>query len=287
MNEIGPVLPRDIGPFEPQQFRTRQAKLDAIIEFAGKLHDWPLLAEAIDAKVDEQQRFVGWWDSPEGVREKGQRANSAARGHFVADAERDIGVTHQQVSRWRTSLAKPDVYRERLRQVAYRKAGLEVEESHRVNTGEYEWYTPERYIEAAREVMGGIDLDPATHIAAQSTVQAAQYYTAQDDGLRLSWHGRVWLNPPYAQPLMSNFVRKLISEFTEGSVEQAVMLTHNYTDTAWFHEAQAQAALLCFTRGRISFVGASGPPTQGQAFFYFGDRRTEFRSVFGAFGFIR
>jgi hypothetical protein len=65
------------------------------------------------------------------------------------------------------------------------------------------------------------------------------------------------------------------------------MLTHNYTDTAWFHDAQARAGLLCFTRGRISFVGASGPPTQGQAFFYFGADGEKFRAVFSAFGFIR
>jgi phage N-6-adenine-methyltransferase len=179
-----------------------------------------------------------------------------------------------------------NTYRERVAQAARRKAELEVTESHRVNTGEYEWYTPEQYIEAARSVMGGIDLDPASHIAAQRTVQADHYFTAADDGLKLDWYGRVWLNPPYAQPLMQNFVRKLVAEHANGNVGQAIMLTHNYTDTAWFHEAQA-GALLCFTRGRISFVGASGPPTQGQCFFYFGDRRDEFHAVFRPFGFIR
>ena len=69
-----------------------------------------------------------------------------------------------------------------------------------------------------------------------------------------------------------------------------ILLTHNYTDTAWFHAAAGQCAALCFTRGRIRFVGASGEiaaPTQGQAFFYFGPSIERFRETFGGFGLIR
>jgi hypothetical protein len=38
-------------------------------------------------------------------------------------------------------------------------------------TGENEWYTPAQYLEAARELLGGFDLDPATSESAQARVR--------------------------------------------------------------------------------------------------------------------
>jgi hypothetical protein len=58
-----------------------------------------------------------------------------------------------------------------------------------------EWFTPAKYIAAARAVLGGIDLDPASNAIAQATVRAGRYYSKDDDGLAQPWHGRVWLNP--------------------------------------------------------------------------------------------
>jgi ParB family chromosome partitioning protein len=169
--------------------------------------------------------------------------------------------------------------------------GHKGEGNHRAQgTGENEWYTPARYIEAAREVMGGIDLDPATSAIAQRAIGATQFFTRDDDGLSKPWTGRVWLNPPYSQPDIAQFCHKLVSEVAAGAVEQAVLLTHNYTDTAWFHEAESVVAAICFTRGRIKFVDSAGnecAPTQGQAFFYYGKGVNVFRSVFEEFGFVR
>ena len=157
-------------------------------------------------------------------------------------------------------------------------------------TGENEWYTPAPYIEAARACLESIDLDPASAPAAQETIRAARFFTRDDDGLKQEWRGRIWLNPPYAQPDITRFIVKLLAEIAAGRATEAILLTHNYTDTGWFHAAAAQCAALCFTRGRIRFVGASGEiaaPTQGQAFFYFGRGIERFRETFGGFGFIR
>lgn len=211
--------------------------------------------------------------------------------YSLEDAEKLTGISHQQVSRWGKSLHDKAKYRAQLIAKARKAAQLDEADNHRAEgTGENEWYTPAQYIEAARKVMGGIDLDPATHPAAQKVIQAKEIFTKVDSGLESDWHGRVWLNPPYSQPVIWHFIEKLVVELSNGNVNQAILLTHNYTDTVWFHHAEAIAAEICFTRGRVKFTDADGEacaPTQGQAFFYFGENRSEFRSVFSDFGFVR
>jgi phage N-6-adenine-methyltransferase len=155
-------------------------------------------------------------------------------------------------------------------------------------TGNNEWFTPAEYIEAARNVLGEIDLDPASHPLAQEIVKAKQFFTREDNGLNQPWLGRVWLNPPYGKSEIEPFIEKLIDEIELGNTS-AILLTHNYTDTAWFHAAALNAQMICFTKGRIRFVDQDGnkcSPTQGQAFFYYGDAASTFADVFRKFGLI-
>jgi hypothetical protein len=156
-------------------------------------------------------------------------------------------------------------------------------------TGENEWYTPKCYTEAARAVMGDIELDPASSATANESVGANEIFTLGDNGLLKEWHGLVWLNPPYAQPAIGQFIEKLLLELKAGRVKEAILLTHNYTDTAWFHAAAIVSNAICFTRGRIGFLspeGKTASPTQGQAFFYYGTRMEEFYRVFASFGHV-
>jgi phage N-6-adenine-methyltransferase len=156
-------------------------------------------------------------------------------------------------------------------------------------TGENEWYTPPDIIRVARSVLGAIDLDPASSEQAQGVVQAKQFFTLQDDGLARMWHGNVWLNPPYAQPFIEQFADKMIEEVAAGRIASAIMLTHNYTDTAWFQKLATASKAICFPRGRIRFVAPDGSlaaPTQGQAFFYFGNDSARFVETFCALGLV-
>jgi phage N-6-adenine-methyltransferase len=275
----------ELAVFDPAMAAERDAQADAVIDYARRVKDWPLLEEAVDVKIADQRAFVEWWDAQLELR--------ADRGATMPRLEEDSGIMHQQVSRWRHWLADEPTYRERLLGAGYKAAALMEAEGTNVRgtqgTGDNEWFTPAEYIELARKVLGVIDLDPASHPLAQKIVQARTFFTKKQDGLSKEWGGRVWLNPPYAQPEIGNFIDKLIAEFVARRVSAAVLLTHNYTDTSWFHNAASVAERICFTRGRIRFEAPHGEiaaPTQGQAFFYFGDDRQLFSSTFAETGFV-
>jgi hypothetical protein len=158
------------------------------------------------------------------------------------------------------------------------------------NSGENEWYTPAKYTEAAKRVMGNIDLDPASNAVANRFVNADAFYTKEDDGLTKPWYGRVWLNPPYAQPLIAHFAEAVAGKFSSGEFEQAVVLVNNATDTKWLQSMMRVCAAVCFPEGRIRFMNQKGDPVgaplQGQVFLYFGEDVESFLDEFASFGVV-
>lgn len=148
------------------------------------------------------------------------------------------------------------------------------------NSGNYEWYTPGRYIDIARTTMGGIDTDPASSDVANSIVGASRYFTQVQDGLQQQWTGRVWMNPPYAEGLVADFVEALVVKFDSGEVEQACVLVNNATETQWFQRLLRSASSLCLLQGRIKFLDKQGveakTPVQGQALLYLGKQVDRF-----------
>ncbi len=82
--------------------------------------------------------------------------------------------------------------------------------------------------------MGSIDCDPASAEIANRTVKATVYFTKEQDGLKQKWNGNVWMNPPYAQPLMSQFAAAVAAKFAGGEIKQACVLVNNATETESF-----------------------------------------------------
>lgn len=155
------------------------------------------------------------------------------------------------------------------------------------NTGENEWYTPPEYINAAVDVMGGIDTDPASSVIANKAIGATEFYTIADDGLNQDWYGRVWLNPPYAKGLVEKFVDKLLIEYRRENTTEAIILTNNASETSWYQRL-GTAQAMSMPKTRIQFWQPNTRETatglQGQTFHYLGENADKFVKRFALFG---
>lgn len=165
---------------------------------------------------------------------------------------------------------------------AYKKINTHVNQ----NSGENEWFTPSNIIESARMTMGSIDLDPASCDRANQRVKAQKIYTEQDSSLIHSWRGNIWMNPPYSQPLITQFSDKFLQELPK--INSACILVNNATETKWLQRLLRACNAICFLEGRVKFIdyegNASGSPLQGQVILYFGNNIESFLTHFNNLG---
>lgn len=165
---------------------------------------------------------------------------------------------------------------------AYKKVTVHVSN----NSGKYEWHTPPKFIEAARKVMGSIDLDPASSEIGNKIIRAETIYTKEKNGLEHPWYGNIWMNPPYNNSLVDDFTRKLVNELS--NINQACVLVNNATETKWFQNIMLKCDMICFVKSRIKFLDINGEATgsslQGQVIMYFGQNVDVFYKTFKEFG---
>ena len=215
------------------------------------------------------------------------------------DILEDIGISKITANRFEQMAAHPEIVEQAIAEarenddIVSRASVLrKIQEAKKphvsFNSGENEWYTPPEYIEAARAVMGSIDLDPATSDIANKTVQASHYYTVEMNGLEKPWFGNIWMNPPYSSDKIGAFIDKLVIE--RPNYDSAIVLVNNATETAWFTKMIGIASAVCFPHGRIKFIDtqgkSSGAPLQGQAVLYIGNSVDRFCDEFAEFGWL-
>jgi phage N-6-adenine-methyltransferase len=156
-------------------------------------------------------------------------------------------------------------------------------------SGNYEWFTPPDVVQAARDVLGTIDLDPASCELANTVVHAAKIYTAEDNGLDQPWQGRVFLNPPYRQPEIKQFCEKF-ARHAEAREIQGIVLVNNATDTQWFATIAAVAHAFCFPSFRFRYWHPENQDAdtalQGQVIVYTGPDRDAFCRRFSEIGLV-
>jgi hypothetical protein len=216
------------------------AVAEAAIDHWRRAKDPERLFEAVEVKLRIQAEYIVWRDATE--KNKGGRGRKTGFRSETGLPDADPGKI--TAHRWRkrfcdkaldavTQIVVTVIEPNKL-QIALtdaQRACLRICEQENLGTvrgtegtGEFERYTPAEFIAPVRQVLGQIDLDPATSETAQQTVQATQYFTEQDDGLAQEWLGRVFLNPPYHRDLCPKFINKLIIEIAADHVTEAILL---------------------------------------------------------------
>lgn len=156
-------------------------------------------------------------------------------------------------------------------------------------SGKTEYYTPIGIVDAARRVMGGIDLDPASSCAANARIGAGKFYTIENNGLDLRWFGRIWMNHPFGRMSNPRWVEKLISEFEAGNISQALCITFACTSEVWFQPLLDFPQ--CFLSPRTNYDLPDGTKlrgvTKGSVITYLGHNVESFEKEFGWFGTVK
>lgn len=110
-----------------------------------------------------------------------------------------------------------------------------------------EWLTPPELIKA----LGSFDLEPCSPIK-RPWDTAFCHYTIEDDGFKMPWNGRVWLNPPYGRETFK-WVKRL-ADHGDG-----IALIFARTETKGFHDqVWNRATAVFFFRDRINFYHVTG-----------------------------
>lgn len=174
---------------------------------------------------------------------------------------------------------------------------------------EVDYYTDPRITAAAREVMGSIDLDPASSSLANKSVKAIRWYGPDDNSLERHWDGNIWLNHPFGrreEPCQADckkrhkhhaikffgnaaWIKKLMQELRADHLHQSLNITYACTSEAWFQPLLDFPQ--CFLSPRTNYYLPDGTikkgVTKGSVVTYLGPNVDRFAAIFQQFGKIK
>jgi len=280
---------------EIKDIRDKAEAIKAYVKAAG--YSLEMQNQAAETKLRAERK--GGELLKEMEKNKGGQPSEKNRAHHVPGTPtlKDLGIHRLQSQRWQQIADLPEEsFENKIEEVKQKyeeltqSIFLQLSKSLRAhvanNSGDNEWYTPEIYINAARETLGEIDLDPASNPTANEIVKAKTFYTAEDSGLEKEWVGNVWMNPPYESRLIGSFIDKLLVHYVKEQIPQAIVLVNNATETQWFQLIAEAARASCFPKGRVKFwhPRKEAVPLQGQSILYLGQNKERFIQNFHQFG---
>ena len=164
------------------------------------------------------------------------------------------------------------------------------------------WETPQYIIDMVHEVLGGIDLDPASSHSANERVQAGDILTEDQDALNIEWpcddHTSLYINPPGGKVGRHSktglFWQKLMRYRQQGMIKDAIFMFFSIEALQVTQNYECPSAgqfLACVPSKRIKFIDPTNPekvsPSHSNMIVYVPgsrDRSFKFKRVFEQLG---
>lgn len=125
-------------------------------------------------------------------------------------------------------------------------------------------FSPPRALAPVKRYFGGqIPLDPATEPT--NPTEALKFFTEEDNGLEQPWDRPVFCNPPYGSGI-KDWCKKFYTEATRSSSGLEIIALmpcgSGRPGTRYWQDYILQEPLkvICFVRGRFSFLDLDGKP---------------------------
>lgn len=178
-----------------------------------------------------------------------------------------------------------------------------------VDVNAVEYGSPSHIIEAARNTMGSIDLDPASSAIWNQNVKAKTYFTSI--GLQVMWFGNVWLNHPFGdresackspckkkrcnkrgyciaenRPGNIDWIDKLVSEYNKRNINQACCICYSSMSEKWIQPLLKFP--MCLPFARVNYLDENlqvkKGVQKGSVIFYLGGFTSRFITNFETIG---